>query len=78
MVDWMKIVNHPAFNIVFFMVLRQYTKKLPLEEPETLWYLRAFYVVCQLLVIGLYYWLMWKVVRKNGNILTCFEIGRRF
>lgn len=73
MVDWMRIVNHPAFNIVFFMALRQYTKKLPLDEPDTLWTLRALYIVCQLLVIGLYYWLMWVVVKKNGKVFSFFS-----
>lgn len=64
------IVNHPLFNVAFFMVIRQFTKKLPLDDPQWLWNLRAFFVVCQTLAIGLQFWLMWRVVKKNGKFIS--------
>ncbi|KAI8146336.1 inorganic phosphate transporter Pho88 [Fennellomyces sp. T-0311] len=61
------IVNHPLFNFVFFMGIRQVTKRLPLEEPSYLWSLRGLYIGCQLLAIAMNYWLIWKINKKNDT-----------
>ena len=67
MLSLSRVVNHPLFNFAFFMGIRQVTKRLPLEDPTYLWSLRILYVVCQFIAVGMNYWLIWKVNKKNGK-----------
>ena len=73
MLSLSRVVNHPLFNFVFFMAIRQVTKRLPLEDPTYLWSLRSLYLVCQLIAVGMNYWLIWKVNKKNGKSFIYIE-----
>lgn len=37
------------------------TRRLPLDKPEYLWYLRGAYIGAQLLIVAIYYFTMMKV-----------------
>ncbi|KAI9492288.1 inorganic phosphate transporter Pho88 [Zychaea mexicana] len=67
MLSLSRVVNHPLFNFAFFMGIRQVTKRLPLEEPSYLWSLRILYLTCQFIAIGMNYWLIWQVNKKNDT-----------
>lgn len=60
-------LNHPLFNVASFLILGQLAKRLNLENPDNLFYARATYLCAQATVIGLAYWLMSIVDKKNGS-----------
>jgi hypothetical protein len=60
-------LSHPLFNVASFFVLGQLAKRMNLEDPHNLFYARAVYVLAQATIIGLCYWLMAKVDKKNGK-----------
>ncbi|CAM0136970.1 phosphate transporter (Pho88) [Umbelopsis sp. WA50703] len=60
-------LNHPLFNVASFLILGQLAKRLNLDNPDNLFYARATYVFAQATVIGLAYWLMSVVDKKNDT-----------
>ncbi|KAL0095531.1 inorganic phosphate transporter Pho88 [Phycomyces blakesleeanus] len=67
MPNWNKTLNHPLFNVAFFLVSRQITKRLDLDNY--IWYLRALYVTAQLAILGMSYYLITVVKKKNDKTL---------
>ncbi|KAF7721097.1 hypothetical protein EC973_005415 [Apophysomyces ossiformis] len=62
-----KILNHPLFNVAFFIAVRQLTKNWNLDAPEYLTMLRALYLGSQITIILLAYWLISVVQKKNDK-----------
>lgn len=60
-------LSHPLTNVASFFILGQVAKRLNLENPDNLFYARAVYVMVQATIIGLSYWLISKVEKKNGK-----------
>ncbi|KAI8641041.1 hypothetical protein BD408DRAFT_222190 [Parasitella parasitica] len=67
MPNWTKILNHPLFNMGFFLVVRQATKNMDLDNTGYIGVIRGFYLGSQLLVILLSFYLM-SVIRKTNDI----------
>jgi hypothetical protein len=67
MPSFTRVINHPLFNIVFFLVARQVTKALPLEDPSYLWGLRALYYVSQTVILLLNLYIIQIIDKKNGK-----------
>lgn len=63
-----RVINHPLFNIVFFLVARQVTKVLPLEDDSYLWGLRALYYGAQITIILLNLYIIQIIEKKNGKL----------
>ncbi|KAI8580686.1 hypothetical protein K450DRAFT_235498 [Umbelopsis ramanniana AG] len=62
-------LSHPLFNVASFFILGQVAKRLNLEDPDNLFYARAVYVMAQATIIGLSYWLISKVDKKNDTTI---------
>jgi TRAP-type C4-dicarboxylate transport system permease small subunit len=60
-------LSHPLFNVASFLILGQVAKRMNLDEPTNLMYARAVYVMVQAIIMGLCYWLMSEVQKKNGQ-----------
>ncbi|SAM06515.1 hypothetical protein [Absidia glauca] len=67
MPSFTRVINHPLFNIVFFLVARQVTKALPLEDPSYLWGLRALYYVSQTVILLLNLYIIQIIDKKNDQ-----------
>lgn len=67
MPSFTRVINHPLFNIVFFLVARQVTKALPLEDPSYLWGLRTLYYVSQSVILLLNLYIIQIIDKKNGK-----------
>ncbi|KAI7868476.1 inorganic phosphate transporter Pho88 [Spinellus fusiger] len=63
MVNWNKTLNHPLFNVVFFLATRQATKYLSLEDHVV--FLRGMYISAQLIIFALSLYLIRTVKTKN-------------
>ncbi|KAG0166355.1 hypothetical protein DFQ28_007381 [Apophysomyces sp. BC1034] len=61
------ILNHPLFNVGFFMAVRQLTKQWNMEDPEYLTILRVVYFSSQIIIVLLAYWLISTVQKKNDK-----------
>ncbi|KAI8887639.1 inorganic phosphate transporter [Backusella circina FSU 941] len=76
MTNWLKILNHPLFNMGFFLVARQLTKFFDLESPQYLTFLRGLYLSSQLAIILLSFYLISIIRKKNDTtILRYVEPG---
>ncbi|KAI8083143.1 inorganic phosphate transporter Pho88 [Halteromyces radiatus] len=62
-----KIINHPLFNIGFFLLVRQLTKSLPLEDSSYLWGIRGVYYGAQLLIFLLNLYILNIISNKNDQ-----------
>jgi hypothetical protein len=61
------ILTSQIFNIGLMLFSMQAAKKIPWDDPETVQMARAAYAVAQLVAIGISYYLMLVVKKKNGT-----------
>ncbi|CAO3611193.1 unnamed protein product [Mucor fragilis] len=66
MPNWTKILNHPLFNMGFFLFVRQVTKNMDLDNSSYIGAIRGLYLGSQLLIILLSFYLM-SVIRKKND-----------
>lgn len=60
------MLNNPAVtNIGLMLVMMQVSRRLDLEDPTILLYVRIAYVSCQVIALGVYFYVRAKVVAKN-------------
>ncbi|SAM02534.1 hypothetical protein [Absidia glauca] len=62
-----RVINHPLFNVVFFLLARQVTKVLPLEDGSYLWGLRALYYGAQAAIMLLNLYIIQIIEKKNDQ-----------
>ncbi|KAI8092605.1 inorganic phosphate transporter Pho88 [Halteromyces radiatus] len=78
MPDLIYFVNHPLFNVIFFMIVKYMTKNIPLEDPSIISLIRNIYLAAQAVILGLNYWLIAVVRKKNDQtILRYIEPGQQ-
>ncbi|EIW72863.1 inorganic phosphate transporter pho88 [Tremella mesenterica] len=59
-------MNNPAItNLVISLGAMQIARRLPLEDPEFITYLRIGYVSAQLISFGIYFYILTKIWKKN-------------
>ncbi|KAK5103429.1 phosphate transporter (Pho88) [Lithohypha guttulata] len=63
------MVNPQITNLVIMLGMMQVSKKIPFEDPNVLMGVRALYVVSNLLIFGVYYYITTKIQRKKGKEL---------
>lgn len=49
--------------------MMQVSKKIPFEDPNVLMGVRALYIVSNLLIFGVYYYITTKIQKKKGKEL---------
>lgn len=67
MPNWNKILTHPGFNVVFFLLVRQVTQYFKLDSGEYTTSIRAFYLGAQSIIILLTLYLLSVIRKKNDN-----------
>jgi len=59
-------MNSTNLAIIFGMM--QVSKKIPFDDPQVLMLVRILYVVSNLVIFGLYYYVGLKIKQKRGRI----------
>ena len=58
-------MNPAVTNIVVMLVMMQVSRRLDLEDPTILFYVRATYISCQVVALGVYLFVRYKINAKN-------------
>ncbi|ODV81114.1 inorganic phosphate transport PHO88 [Suhomyces tanzawaensis NRRL Y-17324] len=58
-------MNPAITNLGLMLVMMQVSRKLDLEDPDILFYVRAFYISCQAITLGVYLFTRFKINSKN-------------
>ena len=56
-------------NMAIMLFFFQASKKIPFEDPNVLNGVRAVYVLSNVIIFGLYLWIMSKIDNKKGECL---------
>ena len=54
-------------NLVIILGMMQVSKKVPFDDPTVLNSVRALYVVSNLIIVGIYYYVGMKIKVKRGH-----------
>jgi len=60
-------MNAGVQNLVISLGLMQLARKVPLDDPEVLNYVRIGYVTAQVIILGVYYYISMTVKQKNDQ-----------
>jgi len=63
--------------LVIILFMMQVSKKIPFEEEWCLQAIRALYIVSNVLIAGLYFYVKMQIDKKKGEQLTVSSPGRR-
>ena len=56
--------------------MMQVSKKIPFEDPQVLLGVRILYVVSNLIIVGIYFYMQMKINAKKGTLgIPCTGIG---
>ncbi|OBZ72342.1 Inorganic phosphate transport protein PHO88 [Grifola frondosa] len=58
-------MNPAVSNLVISLGAMQVARKIPFDDPQILTYVRIGYVVSQVVVLGVYYYVAMKIKQKN-------------
>lgn len=53
-------------NLVIILGMMQVSKRVPFEDPTVLNYIRAMYILSNIIILGLYFLTGQKIKSKNG------------
>jgi hypothetical protein len=53
-------------NLVIILVMMQVSKKIPFDDPSVLNAVRALYVVSNVLIAGIYFYVKLQIDKKKG------------
>jgi len=54
-------------NLVIILVIMQVSKKIPFDDPSVLNGVRALYVVSNVLIAGIYFYVKMQIDKKKGT-----------
>lgn len=54
-------------NLVIILVMMQVSKKIPFDDPNVLNGVRALYIVSNLIIAGVYFYVKMQIDKKRGN-----------
>jgi len=60
-------MNAGVQNLVISLGVMQLARKVPFDDPEVLNYVRLGYVVSQAIILGVYYFVSYKIKQKNDQ-----------
>lgn len=65
-------------NLVIILGMMQVSKKIPFDDPQVLMGVRALYVVSNLLILGVYFYIQMKINSKKGmKLIIRVEVCER-
>ena len=53
-------------NLVIILVMMQVSKKIPFDDPNVLNGVRALYIVSNLIIAGIYFYVKMQIDKKRG------------
>lgn len=62
-------------NLVIILVMMQASKKIPFEDPNVLNGVRALYVISNLIIIGVYFYVGMQIDKKKGTRFDIHDIA---
>ena len=62
-------------NLVIVLGMMQVSKKIPFEDPTVLLGVRILYVVSNLIIFGIYFFMGMKIKQKRGKPDPCYARG---
>ena len=62
-------------NLVIVLGMMQVSKKIPFEDPTVLLGVRILYVVSNVIIFGIYYYMGMKIKQKRGRLQRCCARG---
>lgn len=62
------MVNPQITNLAIILGMMQVSKKIPFEDPQVLLGVRVLYVVSNLIIFGLYYYISMQIKKKKGTL----------
>ena len=54
-------------NLVIILGMMQVSKKIPFDDPQVLLGVRALYVVTNVIILGIYFYIQTKINAKKGD-----------
>ena len=57
-------------NLVIILFMMQVSKKIPFDDPNVLNAVRATYLISNLVIIGIYYYVQMQINKKKGTLIT--------
>jgi hypothetical protein len=56
-------------NLVVILVMMQVSKKIPFDDPNVLMGVRAAYIISNLIIAGVYFYVQMQINKKKGKFL---------
>ncbi|KAF8657837.1 hypothetical protein AX16_002153 [Volvariella volvacea WC 439] len=60
-------MNSGVQNLVLSLGLMQLARRIPFDDPQVLFYVRGGYVLAQLIIVSVYYYISTVIKRKNDQ-----------
>lgn len=60
-------------NLAVILLSMQASKRIPFDDPTVLNGIRAMYVLSNLIIAGIYFYIQTKINAKKGVLLLCLE-----
>lgn len=61
----LSLANPQITNLIIILGMMQVSKKIPFEDPQVLLGVRIFYVVSNLIIVGIYFYMQMKINAKK-------------
>ena len=65
-----QILTDGRTNLVIILGMMQVSKKIPFDDPQVLLGVRALYVVTNVIILGIYFYIQTKINAKKGDSPT--------
>ncbi|KAF8631630.1 hypothetical protein AX15_002270, partial [Amanita polypyramis BW_CC] len=60
-------MNSAVQNLAISLGVMQVARRIPFDDPQVLLYVRVAYVVAQVVILGVYYYVSLKIKAKNDQ-----------
>ena len=70
------LMDSRSTNLVIILVMMQVSKKVPFDDPNTLNMVRVLYVVSNVVIAGIYFYVKMQIDKKKGTFLLPIAIDR--
>lgn len=60
-------MNSAVTNLVISLGMMQVSRKIPFEDENVLFYVRAGYILSNIIIVGVYLYTRMLILKKNGR-----------
>jgi uncharacterized membrane protein len=61
------VLTCQSTNLVIILVMMQVSKKIAFEDPQVLQIVRAGYIVSNVIIAAIYYYVYLQIIKKKGE-----------